>query len=158
MHQKQIQLFEEYLYQRRYSVNTIKVYRESLKTFARFFGNRPLETVTNEDLEQFNYQFILKRGLSSSYQNQVINALKLYYQRFHNTRFNLDKIERPRDAHTLPTVLNLNEVEQILNKTKNIKHRTMLSVIYSCGLRSGELLNMRINDICLLYTSDAADE
>lgn len=106
-----------------------------------------MSTVTHEDLERFNYERILSRKLSAPYQNQVINALKLYFRRFQSKHFDPDKIERPKEGTKLPTILNLKEVERLLLCTHNFKHRTMLMLIYSCGLRRGELLGLQIRDI-----------
>lgn len=145
--QQELTQFVEYMYQKRYSENTIKTYREALKVFLQFIGDKPLLTIDNTDLERFNYQRIIQRGLSSSYQNQVINALKLYFRKFHNKHFDLDRIERPKEGYKLPVVFSLNEVERLIQSIENVKHKSMISMIYSCGLRCGELINLRIEDI-----------
>lgn len=139
--------FEHYMRQRRYSENTIKSYKEALRVFMNFIREKPLEEITHHDLELFNQEYIIRKRFSSSYQNQVINALKLYFRRFHNAHFDLSMIERPKEGFRLPVVLSLEEVERILNGTKNLKHRAMLSVIYSAGLRMGELIDLKISDI-----------
>ena len=145
--QERLDAFSHYMLQRRYSPNSVKSYREALRVFLDFIEDKVPEEITNDDLEQFNHERIIKKGFSASYQNQVINALKLYFTRFHGKQFDVSKIERPKDGYKLPIVLSLDEVENILNGTKNLKHRTMLSVIYSCGLRMGELINLRIRDV-----------
>ena len=145
--QERLDAFSHYMLQRRYSPNSVKSYREALRVFLDFIEDKVPEEITNDDLEQFNHERIIKKGFSASYQNQVINALKLYFRRFHGKQFDVSKIERPKDGYKLPIVLSLDEVENILNGTKNLKHRTMLSVIYSCGLRMGELINLRIRDV-----------
>lgn len=144
---ERLDAFVHYMKQRRYSPNTIKSYREALRTFLKHIGDQPLEEITNSDLEHFNNERIIKRDFSASYQNQVINALKLYFQRFHAVNIDLSGIERPKEGYHLPVVLSLEEVEKLLNGTTNLKHRTMLTVIYSCGLRMGELIDLRIRDI-----------
>ena len=145
--QERLDAFSHYMLQRRYSPNSVKSYREALRVFLDFIEDKVPEEITNDDLEQFNHERIIKKGFSASYQNQVINALKLYFRRFHGKQFDVSKIERPKDGYKLPIVLSLDEVENILNGTKNLKHRTMLSVIYSCGLRMDELINLRIRDV-----------
>jgi integrase/recombinase XerD len=139
--------FIRHMEQLRYSENTIVVYSESLKTFLRFLDNPELSTITNHDLERFNRDYIIANNYSESYQNQVINAVKLYFSKKQNIRLNLGKIERAGRSSRLPVVLSLEEVESILNSVQNLKHRCMLSLIYSCGLRAGELINLRIADI-----------
>lgn len=145
--QERLDAFSHYMLQRRYSHNSVKSYQEALRVFLTFIGDKEPEEITNDDLERFNHEKIIRKGLSASYQNQVINALKLYFRRFYGKQFDVSRIERPKDGYKLPVVLSLDEVENILNGTKNLKHRTMLSVIYSCGLRMGELIDLRIRDV-----------
>lgn len=139
--------FENYMRQRRYSENTIRSYRECLRAFLEFHPSKALSEITLQDLERFNQDYIIRNDYSPSYQNQVINALKLYFRKFHSQHFDLTLIERPKEGFKLPVVLSLEEVERLLNGTKNLKHRAMLSVIYSAGLRMGELIDLRISDI-----------
>lgn len=139
--------FIRHMEQLRYSENTIVVYSESLKTFLRFLDNPELSTITNYDLERFNRDYIIANNYSESYQNQVINAVKLYFSKKQNIRLKLEEIERAGRSSKLPVVLSLKEVETLLNSVRNVKHRCMLSLIYSCGLRAGELINLRIADI-----------
>ncbi|MFM7473418.1 MAG: phage integrase N-terminal SAM-like domain-containing protein, partial [Crocinitomicaceae bacterium] len=90
---------------RRYSQNTIKTYSDALDVFFRFFQNKTIESLNKEDLIQFNTEYILKKNLSSSYQNQVINAIKLYYRNRFNRSMEVDYIQRPRREKRLPNVL-----------------------------------------------------
>jgi integrase/recombinase XerD len=92
---------------------------------------------------QFNNEYIIGRSLSISYQNQFVNALKLFYLIIQNTNVIIENIARPRREYRLPNVLSKEEVKLLLNTHRNLKHRTMLCLLYSCGLRSGELLNLQ---------------
>lgn len=139
--------FKNYMNYRRYSQNTIKTYSDALDVFFRFFQNKAIENLTKEDLIQFNTEYILKRNLSSSYQNQVINAIKLFYRNRFNRTMEVDYIQRPRREKRLPNVLSKEEVKSILEAPTNFKHRTMLSLIYACGLRRSELLNLTLKDV-----------
>ena len=139
--------FKNYMNYRRYSQNTIKTYSDALDVFFRFFQNKTIESLTKEDLIQFNTEYILKKNLSSSYQNQVINAIKLFYRNRFNRSMEVDYIQRPRREKRLPNVLSKNEVKTILEAPTNIKHRAMLSLSYACGLRRSELLNLTLKDI-----------
>ena len=132
---------------RRYSENTIKTYSDALEVFFRFFQNKNLESLTIEDIIQFNNDYILRKNLSSSYQNQVINAVKLFYRNRFNKTMEVDFIQRPRREKRLPNVLSKKEVKSILETPTNLKHRAMLSLIYACGLRRSELLNLTLTDI-----------
>ncbi|PKP39004.1 MAG: integrase, partial [Bacteroidetes bacterium HGW-Bacteroidetes-15] len=95
----------------------------------------------------YNNEYILKNNLSASFQNQIVNSLKLYFRTLQNTEIEVDKIHRPRREHKLPNVLSKEEVKALLESLKNNKHKTMLSVIYACGLRRSELLNLKPSDV-----------
>lgn len=126
----------------RYSSGTIKVYAESLRTFFSFCSKDPCE-ITNGDVQRFNNDYIIARGLSSSFQNQCINAIKLYFRIQHQKKLDPAFIHRPRSGKPLPNVLSKEEIKLLLTRTLNVKHKAMLSLIYSCGLRSGELIGLR---------------
>ncbi len=139
--------FVIWMQQKRYSENTIRTYEEGISTFLRFHSGKRLETITNSDLVDFNNSYILARGYSYSYQNQVINAVKLFYRKTENLMLEPELIERPRRKHRLPNVLSKEEVKAILEAPVNLKHRAMLSLIYACGLRRSELLNLKSADV-----------
>jgi integrase/recombinase XerD len=106
-----------------------------------------LESLTIEDIIDFNNDYILKKNLSASYQNQVINAIKLFYRNRFNRAMEVDFIQRPRREKRLPNVLSKKEIKAILEAPTNLKHRAMISLIYACGLRRSELLNLTLKDI-----------
>jgi integrase/recombinase XerD len=143
----QIEKFKQWLLSKRYSPSTIKTYSEALKSFLIFFREKPIEEITNEDVIVYNNEYILKNKLSSSYQNQIVNAIKLFFQTIRDTKMIVDKIHRPKRSKVLPNVLSKEEIKLILNAHSNIKHKMMLSLIYSCGLRRSELINLKPQDI-----------
>jgi integrase/recombinase XerD len=132
--------FTLWLRSKRYSEKTIITYCDGLKSFLVFYNKKPIQSITNEDVIIFNNEYIIKNKLSESYQNQIVNAIKLYFKIIRETKIDIEKIHRPKRAKTLPNVLSKEEVKAILEAPTNIKHKMMLSLIYSCGLRSGELL------------------
>jgi integrase/recombinase XerD len=144
---QQIEKFKQWLQSKRYSDNTIKTYAEALKSFLTFFNNKSILEITNDDVILYNNNYILKNKLSSSYQNQIVNAIKLYFATIQNKVIEIEKIHRPKTEKILPNVLSKQEVKLILNAHSNIKHKTMLSLIYSCGLRRSELLHLKPTDI-----------
>ena len=139
----QIEKFKQWLLSKRYSPSTIKTYSEALKSFLIFYREKPIAEISNEDVIVFNNDYILKNNLSASYQNQTVNAIKLFFQTIRNTKMLVDKIHRPKRSKVLPNVLSKEEIKSILNAHSNIKHKMMLSLIYSCGLRCGELLALK---------------
>lgn len=144
---EQIKKYIEWLSSKRYSPNTIKTYSEALKSFLVFYREKTITEITNEDVVIYNNEYILKNNLSSSYQNQTFNAIKLFFTTIRETKIEIDKIHRPKRSKILPNVLSKEEIKLILNAHSNIKHKTMLSLIYSCGLRRSELLNLKPADI-----------
>lgn len=143
----ELQQFERFMLSKRYSENTIKVYRETLRIFMRYYSEKSIEEISNQDLIAFNNDYILKNKFSSSYQNQLVNAVKLYFSVMQHKRLDVELIHRPRNEKVLPNVLSKIEVKKILETPTNVKHRTMLSLIYACGLRRSELLNLTLKDI-----------
>lgn len=139
----QLEKFKQWLFSKRYSENTVKTYGEALKSFLLFFRQKTVTEINNEDVIRYVNEYLLKNKLSASYQNQVVNAIKLYFTTIQDKKINLEKIHRPKRAKVLPNVLSKEEVKFILEAHSNIKHKMMLSLIYSCGLRSGELLALR---------------
>ncbi len=139
--------FKRWMLSRRYSDNTIKTYTEAVQCFLKFHINKTVSAINNQDLLDFNNDYILKNKLSSSYQNQVVNGVKLFFRQIENRNLDVELVHRPKREKTLPNVLSKEEVKQILQAHSNLKHRVMLSLIYSCGLRRSELLNLKPTDI-----------
>lgn len=147
--------FSRYLRVRRYSDSTIQVYVQALRVFFIFYVDVEIRSITNEDVVRFNNEHILAAKRSSSYQSQVISAIKLYFNTLADKRLDPVILFRPKKENKLPNVLSKEEVKSILSGLINRKHRMMLSFIYSCGLRCGELLRMVPEDIhrdrCMLH-------
>jgi integrase/recombinase XerD len=143
----QIGEFSQWLKSKRYSHNTHKTYTEALKSFLTFFSDKPIAEITNQDVVVYNNEFILKNKLSASYQNQIINAIKLYFGTLQKKRLEINELERPIREKKLPNVLSKEEIKLILSAPSNLKHKAMLSLIYSCGLRRSELLALKPTDI-----------
>ncbi|MCA0447246.1 MAG: site-specific integrase [Bacteroidetes bacterium] len=144
---EEIKKFRNWLLSQRYSDSTVKTYCEAIAVFLRFFHEKPLARISNSDLVQFNTDYILQRKYSASYQNQVINAVKLFFRIIVNTDMNPELIHRPKRPSLLPNVLSTQEVASLLKVTENRKHKTLLSLIYSCGLRRSEILNLKPADV-----------
>ena len=144
---KEIEVFETYLNTKRYSCNTVKTYTEALSTFFLFYNDKETSKINNNDVINFQNNYILAKKLSISYQNQIVNAIKLYFKILKETAIVVEKIYRPKTEKLLPNVLSKAEIKMILNAHTNIKHKTMLSLIYSCGLRRSELINLKPNEI-----------
>lgn len=142
-----LKAFRVWLYHRRYSESSISVYTNLVRTFLEYMGNKPIGMMTNDDVVSYVYSYVVGRQYSFAYQNQLVSALKLFFEEVGKSRIEIAKIRRPRREHKLPNVLSKQEVKQILTAPKNIKHRAMLSLIYACGLRRSELLNLKLGSV-----------
>lgn len=145
--QEKLKEFELWMKTRRYSDNTISSYTDGLKQFLRFYSHKAICEISNDDLLTFNNDYILANKFSASYQNQVINGVKLFFRIVELKIMRPELIYRPKSPKLLPNVLSKEEVKAILNTPSNIKHKAMLSLIYSCGLRRSELLHLKLTDI-----------
>jgi site-specific recombinase XerD len=130
-----------------YSPNTIRTYRSMLQEFLVYYQKMDPGKITEEQIRDYLLYLIEERKVSISYQNQSINAIKFYYEQVLGRPVRTYYVQRPKKEKILPNVLSEQEVLLILNSTENIKHKAILSLIYSAGLRRGELINMKINDI-----------
>lgn len=142
-----INSFVHYLEVQRYSDRTITLYSDAVKTFLGYFRDRKPEELTGDDVAEFNLKYVLNNGFSASYQNQVISALKLLFRHILKKDMVIGEIERPFRGRSLPEIFSVEEVQLLLQKVKNLKHRAMLSLIYACGLRRSELIHLKINSI-----------
>ena len=129
---------------RGFSGRTIKSYLSINIRFLQFI-NKSAKEASGEDVK--NYLFYLKaRGLSNTSLNLSISALKFYYQDvLHRKLF--FSVKRPKREKYLPTVLSKTEIISLIEKTGNLKHKLLLSLMYGSGLRVSEAVKLRIIDI-----------
>ncbi len=149
-YRRQIELpkgYFEMLTQKRYSQSTIKTYVAYFKDFLHYFSERNLKELSGEEINAYILELINKWDITTSEQNQRINAIKFYFEKVLRTARQVYEIERPRKEKILPNVLSKEEVGSILKVTNNLKHKTLLSTIYSCGLRRSELVNLKVEDV-----------
>jgi integrase/recombinase XerD len=144
---EQIEKFKQWLHSKRYSENTIMTYSEALKSFLVFYREKAIAEITNADVIIYNNDYILKNNLSASYQNQIVNSIKLFFKIIHDSKIDTATIHRPKNAKKLPSVLSKEETFRLIDLTTNLKHKTLLALIYSSGLRISEAINMKIIDI-----------
>jgi site-specific recombinase XerD len=131
----------------RYSYPTLKSYKKHFLEFINYYHARPIDEITEAEILSFLRHLVQERAVSTSYQNQAINAIKFYYEKVLNGNRRFYYVERPHKEQTLPVVLSEQEVGRLLGKVQNLKHKCMLLVLYSAGLRIGELLKLQSGDI-----------
>jgi len=133
------------LLSRRCSSRTIKAYLYYNEDFLRFTRRSPMG-VSNSDVRDYLCYLVEKRDVSASTLNVAINALKCYYGKVLKQGF-IYEVERPKKDRKLPVVLNQGEISSILSVVSNLKHKVMLMLMYSAGLRVSEVVKLRLGDI-----------
>jgi site-specific recombinase XerD len=145
---KALKDFSDQLILKRYSENTIVVYKEQIIRFFNYYSKNDPSALTDEDVKEYMLFLLKEKKISFSYQKQVISAIKFYFEKVLRRETKKYYFEIPKSKETkLPIVLSKNEVKKILKCTNNLKHKAILSTIYSAGLRLSELVNLKIADI-----------
>lgn len=146
--QEAIESVKKWMLQRSYSQKTIDLYA---RQWQHFFDNskKPWIELTPTDITDYNYEKFVnsKQKLRYSAHNVFVSAMKLFFKANRHPNMVPDDIKRPRKRKRLPSVLSEEEVRRIIAATMNIKHRALLMLVYSGGLRIGETLNLKVGDI-----------
>ncbi len=146
-HSQLLSRYAQQLIVRRYSLKTAKNYESAFRLFLCHIAPRlPLE-VGKADIIAWMESLILEKHISESYQNGIINAIKFYYEVVEEQPWQYYEIARPRRAFQNPKVLSKEEVRDMIRLTPNPKHRCLLMLAYGGGLRLGELLALRPEDL-----------
>jgi len=129
-----------------YSQRTIDTYIDCILALAKYYNTSP-DLLTIEQIRDYFQYCLVEKKLSKSWMNQLISALKILFCEVLKREWNKINIPRPRREKKLPVVLSREEVKEILNALKNIKHRAFLMITYSAGLRLSEACHLKISDI-----------
>jgi integrase/recombinase XerD len=139
--------FIEKLQELRYSPHTIQTYTSLFEEFINYYHRFDITRIDEHQIIAFLRHLVTERKVSISYQNQSINAIKFYYERVLGSQRKIYLVDRPRTEKSLPIVLSQDEVQLILTAPTNLKHRAILTTIYSAGLRVSEAIALKKNDI-----------
>ncbi|PCI99035.1 MAG: recombinase [Flavobacteriales bacterium] len=131
---------------KQYALSTCNTYINLFEVFINYFKKWELTQIDEEQIRGY-LQKLVRNGSSHSHINQVINSIKFYYEVVLEMPNRFYSIERPIKKETLPKVISLEEVGELIKHTNNIKHRCIVSLLYSAGLRRGELINLKLTDI-----------
>ncbi len=130
------------------SKQTSKMYLFYNSKFIEYIKKSPKE-VTEEDIKEF-LDYKISDSLISNVSIRLIKAsLKFFYGELLGKNFSL--IKTPRISKRLPIVLNKQEIIDLLNKTDNIKHKLLIELLYSTGLRLSECINLKYTDLDLKH-------
>ncbi len=139
--------FYKYLRGKRYSQSTIDTYTFLTADFIAYHHKELVDSLNNRHAELYIEDIYIRRQYSISKQRQFISALKIFKNYYPTISLEELLLVRPKRDKKLPTVLSLEEVIQIISVTKNLKHRAIIAIIYSCGLRISELINLELSHI-----------
>ena len=144
MNQKIIKICEEKFIYLNYSPKTKENYLSHIKKFLDSLGNKQIAHCNSKDFQSYlnNYNFT-----SVSQQNQIINAIRFLYKEVLNKKYDKVSFKRPKSEKKLPQVIDHNHIKECLSKIDNLKHKSILSLAYSVGLRVSEVINLKIEDI-----------
>lgn len=140
---------EEYLQKlelKKYALNTVKTYVVCFERFINHYKTFDLKEIGEQEIREYLLT-LHQSGKSDSYINQAVNSIKFYYEVVLGMPNRFYSIERPRKKQTLPKVLSKEEIKAMIQCTRNIKHRCIISLLYSAGLRRSELIDLKITDI-----------
>jgi len=131
---------------KRYAYNTAKTYISLFEKFINRFYNTPLNELTENEMRQYLKE-LNDQNKSNSYIHQAVNSIKFYFEIVLGMPNRFYEIERPRPQTRLPKVLSIEEITALINSTNNIKHKCIVSLLYSAGLRRSELIKLKLTDI-----------
>ena len=131
---------------RGYSAQTRKVYLHHVMRFLEHAG-KPAEALSTEDIRSYLMDQIDRHGVSRSFHSQAVSAIKFLFDHVLLKPGIADSIPRPRKEKKLPSVLSRSEIRRLFDAVENSKHRAILMLVYSAGLRVGEVIRLRVEDI-----------
>jgi integrase/recombinase XerD len=146
-HALALRAYIEMLRLKNYSYNTIKNYKNWFTFFLKHFPSHKPSHITKAEILDFMVTFRKRNNWSATSQNQLINAIKFFYEKLLNHPRETYELPRARKPEQLPTVFSESEILAIIKASGNLKHKTILCMAYAGGLRIGEIVNMKPVDI-----------
>lgn len=144
--QKELYLAERELKIRNYSPKTIKSYLYGLREYFSF-RKKNLDGLDQDDIRDFLLQ-CEQKAVSPQSRNLFLNAIKFYYGDVIRVPQKIE-IRSAKKPKSLPIILSRDEIEKIINSVQNSKHKLLLAISYSSGLRVSEVVALRVKDINL---------
>jgi len=134
---------EQKMYYFNYSKNTIKIYLFYINQFLEKQSEN-IQRINSKDFQQYldGYNFT-----SISQQNQVINSIRFLYKYGLEKKYDKVSFERPRKERKLPQIIDKDFLLKRISLIENLKHKSIISLAYSTGMRVSEIINLKINDI-----------
>jgi integrase/recombinase XerD len=134
----------EYMRYKRYAENSIVNYVSCLGNFLKHFEN---EATKPSEISADKIKLFLTEIPTVNTHKAYLSAIKLFYDKVINQHHKFTNIEYPKASKKLPIVLSQDEIQRMFNVCTNLKHKTLLLLLYSCGLRVSELINLKWSNI-----------
>ena len=144
--QQTLKAVEDELKLRGYSPKTRKVYRLHVERFLQHLQKDPREAEVG-DIQAYLLYLVEQEQVSRSYHNQAVSAIKFLYERVLKLPHRMGEVPRPRKERKLPAVLSRKDVSRLLEAVDNPKHKAILMLTYSAGLRVGEVIRLKVEDL-----------
>ncbi len=139
--------YSELLCLKKYSKHTRESYLHQLHLFLDYFGPTNVSNLTSNDLLKYINYLKIEKKFSYSCLKQALAAIHFLYQNVFKKEIDVHLLTKIKKPASLPVTLSIQEVNQVIGSTNNLKHKTIISTIYSCGLRVSEAINLKIHNI-----------
>lgn len=146
-HYSSLQKMADCMLRLNYGLSTIRSYLYRISGLMEYIGKMDFEAITADEVNEY-IEGLNKIDASLSRINAVYSAVKLYHTRvIFDEDFQISKLERPRKKSKLPQIMSEGEILHMIEEIDNIKHLSIFYLLYGCGLRKGELLSLKVDDI-----------
>lgn len=146
MYEKYFEQLKEECFIRNRSASTAEAYISNIKSFMKWAGNKPMEELSLQDAREF-ILFKRKSGTSASTCNFYNSSIAFLYKHVLHIPWLQDAVPRMRIDTRIPQVLSLDEIELLIDTASHIRNKAIIALLYSSGLRVGELVKLRPEDI-----------
>lgn len=142
-----IDKYSKLLHLKNYSSKTEKAYLHHLNLFLDYISSSKITSVDSKVLLDYFIYLKKVRQFSYSAMKQSLASVRFLFVDVLKKEIDFDFFIKLKKPNNLPNVLTTEEVKRIINSIENIKHRAIISTIYSCGLRISEAVNLLIKDV-----------
>jgi integrase/recombinase XerD len=142
-----LESFVQQLQLKAYSKSTITTYRNEFIQLLKLLKHKPVDALTVEDLKRYMSYVLVKERISENTAHSRLNALKFYFEQVLGREKFFWEIPRPKKVQKLPKVISEEKILEGMLKIKNLKHKTLLLLAYSAGMRVSEVVKLKIADI-----------
>lgn len=140
---KTLQNFNELMFLKNFSEKTIRMYNSTVVSVSKKINKQPSD-ISESDIREY---LLKNKHYSSSTRMAIINSFKCYYGLCFNKDFNNKILPRPKVEQKQPDILSVCEIQKIIDSFTNLKHKSIVSLMYSCAMRVGEVTNLKLKDL-----------